>query len=153
MEFARLIFAWKVWLLNLILFYQHPDPNARCFPRRFPADLLTLTKERRFQHGSSPNRPPRLGQSYAGHGLPSREGVQGRRAYRQGHRYRTLLVDNGYMELNVLVADGDALDMSDGQAIPVRFDNLTVRPYVDKNKSLAYSAAADGVHAVNTNKA
>lgn len=70
-----------------------------------------------------------------------------------GHRYRTLLVDNGYMELNVLVADGDALDMSDGQAIPVRFDNLTVRPYVDKNKSLAYSAAADGVHAVNTNKA
>ena len=27
-----------------------------------------------------------------------------------GHRYRTLLVDNGYMELNVLVANGDALD-------------------------------------------
>ena len=69
-----------------------------------------------------------------------------------GHRYRTLLVDNGYMELNVLVANGDALDMSDGQAIPVRFDNLTVRPYVDKNKSLAYSAAADGASALNTDK-
>ena len=66
-----------------------------------------------------------------------------------GHRYRTLLVDNGYMELNVLVANGDALDMSNGQAIPVRFDNLTVRPYVDKNKSLAYSAAADAIHALN----
>lgn len=70
-----------------------------------------------------------------------------------GYRYRTLLVDNGYMELNVLVTDGDALDLSSGQAIPVRFDNLTVRPYVDKNKSLAYSAAVDGIHAVNTNKA
>lgn len=70
-----------------------------------------------------------------------------------GYRYRTLLVDNGYMELNVLVTDGDALDLSDGQAIPVRFDNLTVRPYVDRNKSLAYSAAADGIHAVNMNKA
>ena len=66
-----------------------------------------------------------------------------------GYRYRTLLVDNGYMELNVLVTDGDALDLSDGQAIPVRFDNLTVRPYVDRNKSLAYSAAADAIHALN----
>ena len=66
-----------------------------------------------------------------------------------GHRYRTLLVDNGYMELNVLVTNGDALDLSDGQAIPVRFDNLTVRPYVDRNKSLAYSAAADAINALN----
>lgn len=66
-----------------------------------------------------------------------------------GYRYRTLLVDNGYMELNVLVTNGDALDLSDGQAIPVRFDNLTVRPYVDRNKSLAYSAAADAIHALN----
>ena len=66
-----------------------------------------------------------------------------------GYRYRTLLVDNGYMELNVLVTDGDALDLSEGQAIPVRFDNLTVRPYVDRNKSLAYSAAADAIHALN----
>ena len=66
-----------------------------------------------------------------------------------GYRYRTLLVDNGYMELNVLVTDGDALDLSDGQAIPVRFDNLTVRPYVDRNRSLAYSAAADAIHALN----
>ena len=66
-----------------------------------------------------------------------------------GYRYRTLLVDNGYMELSVLVTDGDALDLSDGQAIPVRFDNLTVRPYVDRNKSLAYSAAADAIHALN----
>lgn len=66
-----------------------------------------------------------------------------------GYRYRVLLVDNGYMELNVLVTGGDVLDLSDGQAIPVRFDNLVVRPYVDKNKSLAYSAAADAIHAVN----
>ncbi len=66
-----------------------------------------------------------------------------------GYRYRALLVDNGYMELNVLVTGGDVLDLSDGQALPVRFDNLVVRPYVDKNKSLAYSAAADAIHAVN----
>ena len=66
-----------------------------------------------------------------------------------GYRYRTLLVDNGYMELNVLVTDGDALDLSEGQAIPVRLVNLKVRPFVDRNKSLAYSAAADAIHALN----
>lgn len=65
------------------------------------------------------------------------------------YRYRTLLVDTGHMDLNVLVTDGNALDLSNGQAIPVRFDNLTVRPYVDKNKALAYSAAADAIHALN----
>lgn len=67
-----------------------------------------------------------------------------------GYKYTVVLPSRAYEMLEVKVPGAKALDINPGESIPVTFDNLLVRPYMDfKRNVLAFTAQADGIHKVD----
>lgn len=64
-----------------------------------------------------------------------------------GYRYAVVLPSRAYEMLEVKVPGAKALDLNPGESIPVTFDGLRVRPYMDfKRNALSFTARADGIH-------
>lgn len=65
-----------------------------------------------------------------------------------GYRYDVVLPEHGYTEMSVKIPGPKTLDIADGASIPVKFDDLRVRPYVDYHhgNALAISAMASAIH-------
>ena len=71
-----------------------------------------------------------------------------------GYVYSVVLPALGFDKLSVKIAGAQLMDApTKGEMIPVIFDDLRVRPYVDnsgKTPRIAYSTVATGVKAANT---
>lgn len=67
-----------------------------------------------------------------------------------GRKYDVLVIAQAYERLTVRIP-GDQLVEDPGLApVYVEFKDLRVRPYVDRNGRMAFSAAAEGIHVVPT---
>ena len=63
-----------------------------------------------------------------------------------GYKYSVVLPSRAYEMLEVKIPGAKALDLTPGDSIPVTFENLRVRPYMDfKRSALAFTAQADGI--------
>lgn len=64
-----------------------------------------------------------------------------------GYKYIVVMPSRGYEVLEVKIPGDKKLDVSFGENLPVTFDKLQVRPYMDyKRNSLGFTAQADGIH-------
>ena len=69
----------------------------------------------------------------------------------QGYKYEVMLPLHRYDKLSVKIAGLQQIDEPiSGHEPEVVFKDLKVRPYVDRNGRMAYSATADGIAAATT---
>lgn len=65
----------------------------------------------------------------------------------EGYKYTVVLPQHGFEQLDVKIKGEKRADVAPGGSIPVVFDNLQVKPYINRDRStLAFSAQADGIH-------
>lgn len=70
-----------------------------------------------------------------------------------GYKYCVVLPARGYEMLEVKIAGEKRLDAAPGDNVPVVFDSLCVRPYVDRRSNmLAYTAQAGGIRRADSAK-
>lgn len=63
-----------------------------------------------------------------------------------GYKYTVVLPSRAYEMLEVKVPGDKALDLNPGESVPVLFENLRVRPYMDfKRDALTFTAQADSI--------
>lgn len=82
---------------------------------------------------------------------PTYEYVSGQRTSNViGYRYTITLPQCGYAMLDVKIAGVQQIELKAGETMPVVFDDLTVRPYVNyrNHNNLAVTASATGIHKV-----
>lgn len=65
-----------------------------------------------------------------------------------GRKYDVLVIAQAYERLTVRIPGDQLVDDPGVAPVYVEFKDLRVRPYVDRNGRMAYSAVAEGIHVV-----
>lgn len=66
----------------------------------------------------------------------------------EGFSYVVLLPNHGYNALSVKIPGNKILQLKIGQTLPVQFENLTLKIYLDSDKKPRLSAKASGIKVV-----
>lgn len=64
----------------------------------------------------------------------------------EGYKYTVVLPSRNFAQLDIKIIGNKLLDVVAGEHYPVKFDNLEIKMYYDKDKKLQLTARATGVH-------